>query len=62
MEDISDDEAFPCGLTAATKFNDTFALTDSNGEVVKIDEDDIAWESDIEFKFKNLDGDDYYKK
>jgi hypothetical protein len=61
-DDIEDDVAFPCGLTAATKFNDTFSLTDPSGEPVKIDQDDIAWESDKDYKFENLGGKDTLKK
>jgi len=58
-----DDVAHPCGLTAATKFNDTFSLIDFDGKTVKIDDDDIAWDSDEDYKFKNLDSDkDMYKK
>jgi hypothetical protein len=62
MEEMEDDVAFPCGLAAATKFNDTYVLTDPKGKLVKIDEDDIAWESDKDFKFENLDGNDVVKR
>ena len=54
--------AVPCGLVAKSFFNDTFKLfkeTESatQGEEIRIDDSDIAWESDVKHKFKNLDGD-----
>ena len=47
--------AYPCGLVAKSLFNDTFTLSG-----VTFDKSNIAWKSDVEFKFKNLSGD--YKK
>jgi hypothetical protein len=29
-------------------------MVDSNGKNYKIDDSDIAWESDVEYRFKNL--------
>lgn len=55
--DLLDEEepAFPCGLVAKSLFNDTFNLTSSKtGEEIEIVTTGIAWESDIEHKFKNL--------
>lgn len=55
--------ATPCGLIAKSMFNDTFALyssddVDSNGDLLEanrvvINEEGIAWESDILYKFNN---------
>jgi len=42
------DPAHPCGLVAATVFNDTFKLQNT-----KIKETGIAWDSDKDYKFKN---------
>jgi hypothetical protein len=50
--------AIPCGLVAKSFFNDTFVLNriGANGEKipVEIDETGIAWSSDIEYKFNNI--------
>ena len=61
---LEDDEpAYPCGLVAKSLFNDTFTLTpvDDAGSItatpITINDDNIAWESDREYKFKNLEGD-----
>lgn len=48
------DPAIPCGLVAKSVFNDTFELYDSKNQRVKIVETGIAWSSDIQYKFKNL--------
>mmetsp|Transcript_44771 Transcript_44771/g.43356 ORF Transcript_44771/g.43356 Transcript_44771/m.43356 type:complete len:177 (-) Transcript_44771:36-566(-) len=51
--------AYPCGLVAKSFFNDTYVLfsLDSNGNrlqpAVTINETDIAWESDVQYKFRN---------
>jgi len=45
----------PCGLIANTFFNDIIQLssfTDSAGRVVVMNESGIAWQSDVEHKFK----------
>ena len=51
-----DEAAFPCGLVAKSFFTDKF--TEFKGgpdnEVFTINEEGIAWESDIEYKFHNL--------
>ena len=39
--------ANPCGLIAKTFFNDTFSFV----EDITIEEDDIAWKSDRDYKF-----------
>lgn len=49
--------AYPCGLVAKSLFNDTYALSfvNSSGSTsqVFINESNIAWESDVKYKFKN---------
>ena len=53
-----DEAAFPCGLVAKSFFTDKFTeFADAAGNVIPIDETGIAWESDKEYKFKNLDSD-----
>lgn len=52
-----DDIANPCGLIAKSFFNDTFAMFTFNGDPITIDEEDIAWESDVDKKFSRLDDD-----
>ncbi len=50
--------AIPCGLVAKSLFNDTYALYNYSNSVltaVTINEDNIAWESDVKYKFKNID-------
>jgi len=48
-------------LIAKSVFNDTYQLNRnedySNAGLVNIDDSDIAWKSDVEFKFKNQAGD-----
>lgn len=57
---VMDAPAFPCGLVAKSFFNDTFELwTTKDGVAVTnltINDNDIAWESDVKYKFKNLPG------
>jgi hypothetical protein len=64
------DPAIPCGLVAKSFFNDTFELYKFDSEPadkedmtkIKLDdntkipikETNIAWASDIEYKFKNI--------
>jgi len=43
----------PCGLISWSLFNDTFSLTDPNGKAVPLGKKGIAWQSDVEDKFKN---------
>ena len=45
--------ANPCGLVAKSLFNDTFDM-EKSGTKIPMDETGIAWESDIQYKFKNL--------
>lgn len=45
----------PCGLVAWSVFNDSFALFDSAGAAVPLNEKGIAWPSDLQYKFKNSD-------
>ena len=47
------DPAIPCGLIAKSLFNDTFALKGDSGPI-KIEETNIAWTSDLKYKFKNI--------
>jgi hypothetical protein len=50
----------PCGYIANTFFNDVFTLqpgaNDSNGNEIKMIEEGIAWQSDLEFRFAMPDG------
>eukprot|EP00210_Caulerpa_lentillifera_P005761 g5508.t1 len=43
----------PCGLTAWSYFNDTFSIQGLDGIDVYLDENDIAWKTDVEYKFGN---------
>merc|ERR1719502_245321 len=43
----------PCGLISWSWFNDTFALLREDGSEVTLVQDTIAWESDLETKFRN---------
>ncbi len=43
----------PCGLVAASLFNDSFALSAPDGSPVHLDSTDIAWASDRQWKFLN---------
>jgi LEM3 (ligand-effect modulator 3) family / CDC50 family len=45
----------PCGLVAKSFFNDTYTLKGPNGSI-PINDKGIAWESDKEYKFKTLAG------
>ena len=51
--------AYPCGLIAKSLFTDTYSISTmgTDPKVVEIDSSDIAWKSDVEFKFKNQEGD-----
>ena len=57
---IDDDmPAIPCGLVAKSFFNDTFVLEridedKGESEQIEIKISDIAWNSDIQYKFKNI--------
>jgi len=54
-----DQPAIPCGLVAKSLFNDTFELhkelkeTDTT-ENITISIDNIAWTSDLDYKFNNI--------
>ncbi|PRP80850.1 hypothetical protein PROFUN_11405 [Planoprotostelium fungivorum] len=48
---------FPCGLIAASFFNDTFSMRDTNGTLVPWTKQGIAWRSDVEKKFGNIPAD-----
>lgn len=54
-----DDVAYPCGLIAKSVFTDSYKIktTETVPVPVDIDSTDIAWKSDVEFKFKNQEGD-----
>lgn len=45
--------ANPCGLVAKSLFNDTFTLM-KGGTPQPLNDNGIAWESDIKYKFHNL--------
>ena len=56
--------AVPCGLIAKSFFNDTYQwckaanIGDCTGdELIDINEKGIAWDSDVQFRFKNLEAD-----
>lgn len=42
----SNDPANPCGLIAKSLFNDTYSLANGDGELIEINENNIAWDSD----------------
>ena len=49
------DVAFPCGLVAKSFFTDKFtSFKSADGTDYEINEKGIAWDSDREYKFKNL--------
>jgi hypothetical protein len=60
-----EDPAIPCGLVAKSYFNDTFSLhqkiTDADGKPAlkkkEISSEHIAWSSDLDFKFNNIEKD-----
>lgn len=47
-----DGPANPCGLIAKSVFTDTYEFYDSGDNQITIDETNIAWESDKDYKFK----------
>lgn len=51
-----DNIAVPCGLVAKSYFNDTFKIFNNEdlSKEIKINDDNIAWTSDIESKFHNI--------
>ena len=47
--------ATPCGLVAKSLFNDKFSnFKDAKGTEIKIHTDNIAWKTDRDYKFKNV--------
>lgn len=51
------DIAYPCGLIARSVFTDTYTLTPSSSTTpLSISPDNIAWTTDVEYKFKNQAG------
>ncbi|KAM3141186.1 hypothetical protein pb186bvf_006798 [Paramecium bursaria] len=50
------DVAFPCGEIAFTYFTDRYQLQYFNGTYVDIDENNLAWDSDRQYNFKNPTG------
>jgi len=46
--------AMPCGLVAKSLFTDTYKLKKESGDEITINEKGIAWQSDIDYKFKNV--------
>jgi len=59
--------AIPCGLIAMSRFNDTFELhyckkkSCNNPENITISTQNIAWDSDVTYKFKNIPDEDFEK-
>lgn len=51
-----DDIAIPCGLIAKSLFTDKYQIFQDTKEIT-INSDNIAWKSDVDFKFKNQEGD-----
>ena len=60
--------ANPCGLIAKSVFTDRFFLYEPGTDVksfnqtegnITVDDSNIAWASDVEYKFKNLDADNW---
>lgn len=49
----ADDPAIPCGLVAKSFFNDTYTLSSDRLTDIPINQKNIAWESDREYKFFN---------
>eukprot|EP00916_Digyalum_oweni_P022425 GHVL01037149.1.p1 GENE.GHVL01037149.1~~GHVL01037149.1.p1 ORF type:complete len:326 (-),score=52.04 GHVL01037149.1:1681-2658(-) len=44
----------PCGMTALSVFNDTYTMSDANGDVIIDDSEEIiTWETDRNSKYKN---------
>lgn len=62
---VPEDAAFPCGLVAKSFFTDKFVsftsekTASTEAKNYKIDDSEIAWDSDVEYKFKNLDQADW---
>jgi len=55
LSSFPDEPAIPCGLVAKSFFNDTYVVTKkTDGSKVTINEGGIAWQSDVEYKFKNI--------
>jgi hypothetical protein len=44
--------ASPCGLIAKSVFTDGFTLLDPAGNNITIDDSNIAWKSDVDYKYK----------
>jgi hypothetical protein len=57
--EFANNVAIPCGLIAKSVFNDTFQLSSApfvgniSSGLITIDSSNIAWESDVKYKFKN---------
>jgi hypothetical protein len=53
--------AYPCGLVAKSVFTDTFNISTADDpfvlQPIKIDSSNIAWKSDVDYKYKNQPGD-----
>jgi len=43
-------------------FTDSFAFLDPNMDAIEVDEDNIAWKSDKDLRFKNLDKPERYER
>jgi hypothetical protein len=56
------DPANPCGLVAKSYFNDTYVLyRKSDGKMIEMKHDDIAWDIDKDEKFKRSDDNEKYQ-
>lgn len=54
MSAFPDEPAIPCGLVAKSFFKDTYNVTKlADMSKVTINENGIAWQSDVDYKFKN---------
>ena len=51
------DPANPCGLVAKSFFTDSFLLQNQAQSDIHINSTGIAWDSDKQYKFKNMEGD-----
>jgi len=43
----------PCGLIAFSLFNDSYVLSTTNGSIIPLSTQGVAWQSDVDTKFNN---------
>ena len=53
MSTQPNETAWPCGLIAKSVFTDTYRMYDPDSNEIPIDSSNIAWNSDVEYKYKN---------